>query len=366
MTYTTETPAGQLCQCHRSDETPAGLYRISVPVWATDPGMTRTEPTYTVNQDFTLDRAGATVEVKLGSGVCTFGMDQTCNDNPAVSSVWGQCLPDGTCQCHTGFTVNSATGRCTAPSPCSPLDPTVVPITLSNVVAVGRHADGTLYVVDQPELGKDRVFASQGTVLQREVVGGSGSGTSGSGSDGLGGTWAIYSVTNSALPFTLKIEWQAGLASSMGIIRGTFTGRDFVIGEQGDLLEVVGADALSGLSVSNLPGLVRVEYVAQSSNGASLLVTRPEYDWSYTDFRLFYGSAERMVEEVVSNVLRARDGGSTWVYFSLDGAQATAYFPSPLGGTTQLPTLTVGTESAELTVLDLTATEGMSFFCLAP
>ena len=35
-----------------------------------------------------------------------------CNDNPAVSSIWGTCQPDGTCACTPGHVVNPATGRC--------------------------------------------------------------------------------------------------------------------------------------------------------------------------------------------------------------------------------------------------------------
>jgi hypothetical protein len=44
--------------------------------------------------------------------VCTPGMDQTCNDNPIVSSIWGQCTAEGVCVCNAGFVVNPATGRC--------------------------------------------------------------------------------------------------------------------------------------------------------------------------------------------------------------------------------------------------------------
>lgn len=35
--------------------------------------------------------------------VCMFGADQTCNDNPAISSLHGVCQRDGTCMCHLGF-----------------------------------------------------------------------------------------------------------------------------------------------------------------------------------------------------------------------------------------------------------------------
>jgi hypothetical protein len=35
--------------------------------------------------------------------VCEFGADQTCNDNPIISSLHGVCHKDGTCECHLGF-----------------------------------------------------------------------------------------------------------------------------------------------------------------------------------------------------------------------------------------------------------------------
>lgn len=49
-----------------------------------------------------------------GSGpVCTAGADQTCNDNPAASSIWGHCEADGTCTCNPAYVINPETGRCT-------------------------------------------------------------------------------------------------------------------------------------------------------------------------------------------------------------------------------------------------------------
>ncbi len=46
------------------------------------------------------------------STVCTPGTHQTCNDNPAISSLHGQCLPDGSCACTPPFAKNPETGRC--------------------------------------------------------------------------------------------------------------------------------------------------------------------------------------------------------------------------------------------------------------
>jgi hypothetical protein len=43
--------------------------------------------------------------------VCTPGADQTCNDNPIVSSFHGHCTDAGTCQCN-GTILNPNTGRC--------------------------------------------------------------------------------------------------------------------------------------------------------------------------------------------------------------------------------------------------------------
>jgi hypothetical protein len=64
QTYTFgTTPSG--CSCHVPHDVPAGWYRVSVPVWTTDPGMVLTGPTYTIINDLPLYRAGDTVVVEL-------------------------------------------------------------------------------------------------------------------------------------------------------------------------------------------------------------------------------------------------------------------------------------------------------------
>jgi hypothetical protein len=42
---------------------------------------------------------------------CTPGVDQTCNDNPAIGSLHGHCTPFGSCMC-LGFMKDPATGKC--------------------------------------------------------------------------------------------------------------------------------------------------------------------------------------------------------------------------------------------------------------
>jgi hypothetical protein len=63
---------------------------------------------------------------------CTPGADQTCNDDPTISSLWGMCAPPGDCLCKDGFSVNPTTGRCRKGSLCvaSGADPWAVSVRL--------------------------------------------------------------------------------------------------------------------------------------------------------------------------------------------------------------------------------------------
>jgi hypothetical protein len=45
------------------------------------------------------------------AAICTFGADQTCNDDPRVSSIRGRCTDAGTCECSATGT-NPDSGRC--------------------------------------------------------------------------------------------------------------------------------------------------------------------------------------------------------------------------------------------------------------
>lgn len=44
--------------------------------------------------------------------VCTPGANQSCNDNPAVSSIHGTCTDAGTCVCNNDASPNPTSGRC--------------------------------------------------------------------------------------------------------------------------------------------------------------------------------------------------------------------------------------------------------------
>lgn len=43
---------------------------------------------------------------------CKLGADQECNDDPAVSALWGRCTELGVCECKPGFERSVESGRC--------------------------------------------------------------------------------------------------------------------------------------------------------------------------------------------------------------------------------------------------------------
>ena len=55
--------------------------------------------------------AGGTGADASTAAVCTFGADQTCNDDPRVSSIHGRCTEAGACVCGDAGT-NPDSGRC--------------------------------------------------------------------------------------------------------------------------------------------------------------------------------------------------------------------------------------------------------------
>ena len=244
-------------------------------------------------------------------------------------------------------------------SSCDPFAAEPLPITLGTLVAAGRDSTGVIYAVDQgdgSDGGEERVFVSDGSgALVRQPIAGS----------GIGSNFYAFTVTDHDPAFVLQIDSPPGGPVRMGVVIGSVRDiRTFVIGEQGEELTVLPEDALAGMPVRNLPGNVVLEYAASLPNGDVLVVTRPRDDWSYEDFRLFYGEGSALREEHVLDVLRAKDGGTTQISFELDGHDALAYFPSPLSSRDESASLTVDATAEALTELD--AADGLdelSFEC---
>jgi hypothetical protein len=111
-----------------------------------------------------------------------------------------------------------------------------------------------------------------------------------------------------------------------------------------------------------------LEYAASLQDGRWLVVVRPRDDWTYADFRAFFGLKEGVLERPVVTVSRARDGGSTTISFEIDGATATASFPVVFDGTTFQagpPTLAMGGATLGMTLLpSATKPNDVKYLCL--
>jgi len=252
----------------------------------------------------------------------------------------------------------------TGPVSCDPFQPATKPITLINVIGAGQDTDGTLYVVDQPQPGGERVFVSSGGTLQRQRIDGSGTE-----SDGNGAMSYTFTISDHVPAFTLKLETNAIGPTAMGVLQGTLLdAKTFTIGQQGSVLTLVPATQIAALPVANIPAQTFIEYNATLPDGRALLVVRPRDDWTYQDFRVFFGAPDHMVERSLDQVTRYKDGGSTTINFTIDSAAAVASFPvqlSPGGLVIGPSTLIIGATSFPLTLgpTDSPPT-GDSYFCL--
>jgi len=243
---------------------------------------------------------------------------------------------------------------------CDPLAPAAKPISWATIIAGGRSAAGTVYAADQTADGIQRVFVSEASgTLVRQRSGGASTITSAS------GTVYIFSVTDTSAPFVLQIDTSTA-PLRMGVVQGTLTDRKtFVIGQDGEELTVLPSATIAAMPVRNLPGTIVAEYVATLPDGRLMLVTRPQDDWSYEDFRLFLGPPTAVVERQVASVTRFKDGGTTTILFDLDGVEATAYFPVVLadaGFAAGAATLTVGAVVTPLT-RGTTPPSGAAYLC---
>lgn len=235
---------------------------------------------------------------------------------------------------------------------CDPFAAHAQPITLGELLGAGMDSHGAYYVVDggEGDEGEPRVYVSDGDLLERQRIAGSAF------SSTPGGRLLVFSIVERDPDLTVAVEESAGEVR-MGVLEGEFTGRTFVIGEDGEELTAVPPGEIADMKLRNLPGKVVLEYAAELEDGRLLIVTRPYDDWSYDDFRVFLGPAARIEERVVYQVVRARDGGSTTIEFDLEESHATAAFPVVFDATSMSfepgpATLSVSGELQDLIRLD--------------
>jgi hypothetical protein len=96
-------------------------------------------------------------------------------------------------------------------------------------------------------------------------------------------------------------------------IKGTIIKKDNTITYAGVDYERQPDFKIDFTRVVPLPKKRRAEYFCRIANGHYVYVSASKYNYSFSSFRLFVGSGARMREVPITNVLRAKDGGSTWI-----------------------------------------------------
>jgi hypothetical protein len=105
------------------------------------------------------------------------------------------------------------------------------------------------------------------------------------------------------------------------------------LGPEAEHLMLAEAREVRALALHNLPGEIVLEHLGSVDDGGGVrivVVTRPRDDWNYEDFRLFYGTQDRLIERKVENVER---GNATCIDFDVDGVTYHVVFGSALGPT---------------------------------
>ncbi|MBM4353893.1 MAG: hypothetical protein FJ109_08870 [Deltaproteobacteria bacterium] len=219
--------------------------------------------------------------------------------------------------------------ECTpATTSCDPLAPRETSITIDKPLAVGKAADGQLFVLaEDSEHAEELVFVSDGSTLIRKKV-------LGAGIMGLAGEGDRYEVSyaDGDEERRLFVDVKPTGASNMKVCDGeALWGK----GQEPPAdacqpLTVVGEEALDGYEVQSLPGTMLVEYYAKVADGTLIVVVRPEHDCGYEDFRLFWGEPGKMIEHKVLNVVRFSDGGTTDITFETCQGVAFVHFNNSL------------------------------------
>jgi hypothetical protein len=249
-----------------------------------------------------------------------------------------------------------AEGETGAVSSCEPLAASTATVSLASVVAAGQGADGTVYVIDRDH-GELRAFVSQADELYRQRVSGSGEGNA-------DGSFVTVSLNELDPPLVIQVTTDRNGVTQMGVAMGPLDSKTFVIGEEGEELTLMATSDAEGLPIHDYPAEILVEYAAVLEDGRQLVVLRPRDFSDYSEFRVFFGPLEHLDERRVSNVTRARDGGSTNIDFEIDGEPAHAAFPVELVDDTftpGTPSLAIGERDVTLSLS--TPPAGAEYYC---
>lgn len=202
--------------------------------------------------------------------------------------------------CSTSGSSGSSSGASgPASRDCDPLSVDAAPITLGEIVGAGKAKDGTIYVLDRGPAGTSaglRGFVSEGNVLRRHDVRGSGEGPD----------FVVATLADAAGDIQVRVEIANGTATRMGISRGAVDPKtkSFEIGSEGEELGLLSAADLSGFQLANIAS-IEVMYAATTADGHRFFAFEPTIDRRDDAVRVFYGMAERVVERRVLSIGRS-------------------------------------------------------------
>jgi hypothetical protein len=185
-------------------------------------------------------------------------------------------------------------------------DPLAAPATsLGFLLAAGQDSSGTYYVVDEAPGASipDRVFISDGKVLVRQHLAGSGSS---GGPPDADYTFSFEAPFDDAASTTaLVVQMRSGAITGMAL--GPGDSRSFFGPDAGQTpLTVVDPMLVMNFNVVNLPNVV--QYLASVSNGDAIVITSPMDLATSADFRLFYGPPAQMAEYPITAYNVAHSG----------------------------------------------------------
>ena len=248
---------------------------------------------------------------------------------------------------------------------CDPWNQDAPPVELGTVLGAGRAEDDRLYVIDRDSAPHVRLFVSDGDLLVRQSV-------VGTGTESDGGIERMFvSGTLGSTPIRVLLERREGSRRMLLLEGDDAAGRDIDLANpRGKHITIVGEDLVRPLEVRNLPALSRVEYAAQVEPDDHLVVLGPEHLESFDDYVLFFGRSDRVSQREVLVFGRGRDGGTTTIDFDLDGETARAHFPNRIQRDgppiTEPVTFEVDGSPRAITKLpkERASTDGLSFECL--
>jgi len=232
-------------------------------------------------------------------------------------------------------------------SPCTPLAPSTTSVELdaSSILAAGRSADGTVYVMTEQQ-SQLRLFVTDGDALVERFEQGTGQDLGGSTK-----TWLFDYVLADGSPVSVEVQQEAAIAR-MGVLKGPKPGKTWSVGSVGETLTLLANADAAALKTTSTQTFF-VDYAGVRSDGNALVLIAPEHARDYSGERLFWGMPSALSERTITSFSRGLSiGGSTLVTFELGASSANLVYSFPFdgqdAGTSSQGSLTVDGQASAL------------------